>query len=280
MKKIYFDMEFTGLHQNTTPISIGLVSDCGKTFYAEFTDYDRSQVDDWLKENVISKLSLQNDGYVGPYESMNVRGDKELVQTKLRDWLNQFGETVEMYSDCLAYDWVLFCEIFGGAMKVPDFVYYIPQDLCTALKQNGFDPDVNREEFSHMDAEPVNQKHNALWDAKVIQACFETVENKKHYDKIMLDANIDSQEEVAHNQGLLSVLDIDLKEILDGCILDGKIEVVSQEDITGDVQEESFKLCGPQVYVDQTMTGEDSGYGNTFVFVLPINKWLRIPYTF
>jgi DNA polymerase III epsilon subunit-like protein len=32
--KIFFDTEFTGLHQKTTLISIGLVSECGKTFYA------------------------------------------------------------------------------------------------------------------------------------------------------------------------------------------------------------------------------------------------------
>jgi hypothetical protein len=31
--KIFFDTEFTGLHQNTTLISIGLISECGKNFY-------------------------------------------------------------------------------------------------------------------------------------------------------------------------------------------------------------------------------------------------------
>jgi len=40
--KIFFDTEFTGLHQNTTLISIGLISECGKTFYAELTDYDKT----------------------------------------------------------------------------------------------------------------------------------------------------------------------------------------------------------------------------------------------
>lgn len=37
MRKIFFDTEFTGLHQNTTLISIGLVSDEGERFYAELT---------------------------------------------------------------------------------------------------------------------------------------------------------------------------------------------------------------------------------------------------
>jgi hypothetical protein len=48
--KIFFDTEFTGLHQGTTLISLGAISECGKTFYAEFTDYAITQVDDWLKE--------------------------------------------------------------------------------------------------------------------------------------------------------------------------------------------------------------------------------------
>lgn len=53
--KVFFDTEFTGLHKNTTLISLGCVDENGRTFYAEFTDYDKSQVDDWINENVIKK---------------------------------------------------------------------------------------------------------------------------------------------------------------------------------------------------------------------------------
>ena len=42
--KIFFDTEFTGLHQNTTLISNNLISGCCKTFYVELTDYDKSQI--------------------------------------------------------------------------------------------------------------------------------------------------------------------------------------------------------------------------------------------
>ncbi len=60
--KIFFDTEFTGLHQNTTLISIGCVAEDDRQFYAEFTDYDRSQVDDWIKLNVIDKLTGNKGG--------------------------------------------------------------------------------------------------------------------------------------------------------------------------------------------------------------------------
>lgn len=56
--KLFFDMEFTGLHKNTTPISLGIVSEDGKKFYAEFCDYDREQCSDWILENVISHMKF------------------------------------------------------------------------------------------------------------------------------------------------------------------------------------------------------------------------------
>lgn len=57
---IYFDMEFTGLHQTTTLISIGCISQNGNQFYAEFPGFDTSQVDDWIQENVIDNLLLSH----------------------------------------------------------------------------------------------------------------------------------------------------------------------------------------------------------------------------
>ena len=97
-KKIFFDTEFTGLHQKTTLISIGLISECGKTFYAEFNDYNYSQIGDWIKENILSKLK-----YNGIFQileqtenSISYKSGKENIREKLTTWLEQFGD-VEMW---------------------------------------------------------------------------------------------------------------------------------------------------------------------------------------
>lgn len=180
MTKIFFDTEFTGLHQNTTLISIGLVSECGKTFYAELTDYDKSQIDEWLQRNVIDNLIFNDypeSGIILSHggKSNEVKANRNSVKEQLDVWLSQF-EQVEMWSDCLSYDWVLFNQIFGHAFNIPKNVYYIPFDICTLFKIKGIDPDINREEFAEISES--NQKHNALWDAKVIKKCYEKAINK------------------------------------------------------------------------------------------------------
>lgn len=191
MKKIFFDTEFTGLHQNTTLISIGLISDCGKTFYAELNDYDKSQVDEWLQNNVIDKLIMSeprigedeyykaaraNENPIGNdlYNSYSVqlRGNMETIKNELERWLNQFDQ-VEIWSDCLAYDWVLFNQIFGHAFNIPKNIYYIPFDICTLFKMKGIDPDISREKYGCGEHYSEMPKHNALWDAMVIKMCFE-----------------------------------------------------------------------------------------------------------
>jgi hypothetical protein len=175
--KVFFDTEFTGLHKDTTLISIGLISEDGKTFYAELNDYDESQVDDWLMSNVINNLIYNNYKDLMPKGipryicNYNIKSNKHVIADTLTDWLSQF-DSVEMWSDCLSYDWVLFCDLFGHAFNIPKNVYYIPFDICTLFKIKGIDPDVNREEFAGLEV-GVDRKHNALWDAQVIKTCYE-----------------------------------------------------------------------------------------------------------
>lgn len=200
--KVFFDAEFTGLHKNTTLISISFVAETGESFYAEFTDYDKSQVDTWIEENVINKLRFtdkitasvggwenwltDNGKYSNALEMTLANKDMSqfecvgvtlMVKNRLEKWLSQFEE-VEMWSDCLSYDWVLFCDLFGHAFSIPKNVYYIPFDLSTLFKIKGIDPDTNREEFAQVNpitfsTEPKDRKHNARWDAMVIKACYE-----------------------------------------------------------------------------------------------------------
>ncbi len=171
--RVFLDTKFTGLHQETTLISIGLVAESGRDFYAEFTDFDRSQVTPRIQDNVINKLCFPRDELAPPIANTTVTGNKELVTRILGEWLNSLHPPpLDMWADCLAYDWVLFCQLWGGAFFIPRPVYYIPFDLCTLLYLKGVDPDITREVYAYGN-EANGEKHSALWNAKTIKACYE-----------------------------------------------------------------------------------------------------------
>lgn len=132
--------------------------------------YDKDQIDDWLHENVISNLLLESHiPYKTDFDNQKICGSTEDVRIYLEEWLSQF-KSIEIWGDCLSYDWVLFNQIFGHAFNIPKAIYYIPFDLCTLFRAKKIDPDVSREEFAGMTKG--SQKHNALWDAKVIRKCY------------------------------------------------------------------------------------------------------------
>jgi hypothetical protein len=189
--KLFLDFEFTGLRQHTSPISIGIVSEDGREFYAEFMDFETGQLDDWIKRNIIPNtlyLQFSAEKRQSIVKPMNHYCDtRDAIVRSLVVWLRQF-EHIEMWGDCMAYDWVLFCQLFGGALNLPRNIYYIPFDICTRFKDYGIDPDIDRQEFAnHGTFNRDNRcivlgksisEHNAICDARTLKACYERLENE------------------------------------------------------------------------------------------------------
>lgn len=149
---VYFDTKFTGLVPNTTLISIGMVAETGEKFYAEFTDYNKDLVTDWIQENVIDNLVLM------PFESIykkdcwmfsgstwyirdrlliwfeKISGAKyETFQAKGKIYINpEFpGKQIQLVSDVCHYDmYLLVNQIFGGALNMPDNINQVCYDIC------------------------------------------------------------------------------------------------------------------------------------------------------
>lgn len=186
--KLFFDTEFTGLHKDTTLISIGIVSENDRVFYAELVDYDKEQVNPWIGEHVIKYLFLNDNNQTQFANKYFVKTTYHGLKKYLGDWLRSFNGPVEMWSDCLAYDWVLFNDIFGTAFDIPKNVYYIPFDISTYFKLKDIDPDINREEFVKDRIDSIEKtcsklgapktKHNSLWDALVIRECYTKLTNE------------------------------------------------------------------------------------------------------
>jgi 3' exoribonuclease, RNase T-like len=172
--KLFFDFEFTGLHKDTTPISLGITAANGKQFYAEFTDYDRSQVDDWINDNVLANSLFPEFTKSSTRITSGLEAYKRetgWIRKALQEWISQFNH-VEFWGDTLSYDGVLLNDLLGdgSALNLPKNVDYIFYDIATAFKMFGIDPDISREAF--IDRPIEGKKHNALYDSEVIEACY------------------------------------------------------------------------------------------------------------
>lgn len=182
---IYFDTEFTGVHKDTTLISLGCVTENGQTFYAEFRDYDRSKCDNWITENVISKLRLVNDESIPEIASihendtsLSVCGDTAYIRKEFKRWLSNF-DSVQFVTDVGHYDFVLLIDLFGTAFDLPANVspcyHDINQDI--ALIGNISDRDafnISRKELLLNITNKVCQ-HNALDDALMVKDIYEQI---------------------------------------------------------------------------------------------------------
>ena len=176
--RLFFDTEFTGLRKNTTLISIGIVAEDGRQFYAELTDYNLDQCDDWIRKNVLRNLYNREPLEDQPYVENFHIGDKKVIGLALRNWLKQF-DYVQFVSDVCHYDFVLLIDLFGEALNLPNNVnpacHDINQDIARYLGISEVEAfNFSREElvmieFGEELPETIN-KHNALYDAKVIRA--------------------------------------------------------------------------------------------------------------
>ena len=177
---IYFDTEFTGLHKNTTLISIGCVDENGKTFYAEFTDYDRVQINPWLEKNVLANLKFVGEKGAANDGKGNVEmcGSKDDVKGFLRAWLSHYDK-VQFVSDVCHYDMVLLIDLFGTAFDLPNGVsascHDVNQDIARHYGISEAEAfDMSREGIlADYDLAINGEKHNALYDAKVIKRLYD-----------------------------------------------------------------------------------------------------------
>ena len=180
--KLFPDLEFTGLHKNTTPISIGIVSECGKKFYAEFNDYDKSQCDEWINENVIKNLMFNEFLHYSDIDEETqttyFKHNKEVVKLALKEWLSQFKH-IEFWVDCGVWDWLIFVDLImeGDTMRnIPkNFTTAQPFDVFTMLKVKGINPKEQRHKLLGLELEC--KRHNALFDAEITKQIYERFSN-------------------------------------------------------------------------------------------------------
>ena len=190
--KIFYDAEFTGLHKDTTLISIALVDEYGFALYAEFNDYDPKQVDEWIEENVLentihlrrksNNIKIKFDFETKCPHCEILFGSKKTLRPIVLNWLSKY-DNIELVSDVGHYDVVLLIDfLYGCALQSPICTYIdvntmIANEYSISINE-AFD--ISREEvakLSDFDDADVN-KHNALYDTLVLKSIYESLKSK------------------------------------------------------------------------------------------------------
>ena len=140
--RYFLDTEFIEDGKTIDLISIGIVLEDGREYYAENEECDLLKASEWVKENVLK----------------NLRGGQFIKKKKqiAHEIICFIDENPEFWGYFADYDWVVFCQLFGTMMDLPkNFPMY-----CRDIKQ------LIDDNPSKVLLPPCRGEHNALNDAR------------------------------------------------------------------------------------------------------------------
>lgn len=102
--RFFLDTEFIEDGRTIDLISVGIVAEDSREFYAQNSDCDLDRASDWVRENVLPHLTRSNW-----YE-----------RNTIRDSIVKFvGDQPEFWGYYADYDWVVLCQLFGRMIDLP-----------------------------------------------------------------------------------------------------------------------------------------------------------------
>jgi hypothetical protein len=140
--KYWMDTEFIARPYTIDLISIGLVAEDGREFYAESSEVDWTKASQWTLQAV--RPQLEGPGMV-----------REEIGYAIRRFVDG-DKTPVFWGYFPAYDWVVFSWLFGNMDELP---FHFPQ-LCLDIKQLAIE--LGDPELPHQ----VGARHHALADAR------------------------------------------------------------------------------------------------------------------
>lgn len=108
MTRYWFDTEFIEDGRTIDLLSIGMVCEDGREYYAEAELAPLWRANDWVKENVLPHL------WGGPWEKSHGKIAEELI-----DFVDNGAGQPEFWAYYGDYDWVVLCQLYGRMIDLP-----------------------------------------------------------------------------------------------------------------------------------------------------------------
>lgn len=148
----YLGTEFSERPCTIDLISIALVREDGRFYYAESSEVNEDLCNDWVKKNVL------------PKRTDIIRKSRGTIRDEIRVFIG--NDTPRFWGYFSDYEWVVFCWLFGPMIDLPKgWPMY-----CLDLKQELVRLQVSKESLPKQDPAV---EHHALCDARWVQAAHE-----------------------------------------------------------------------------------------------------------
>jgi hypothetical protein len=108
--RFFYDCEFIEDGTTIDLVSIGVVDESGREFYAVSTEFDPAKAIDWVRRNVLDKLPPPADP---AWRSL------AQIRSDLLDFLSAPGEVIELWAWMAAYDHVALAQLWGDMRALP-----------------------------------------------------------------------------------------------------------------------------------------------------------------
>ena len=161
--RYFYDCEFIEDGRIVDLVSIGVVDEFGREFYAVSTEFDDSRAVPWVRRNVLDKL---------PSPADKVWRSRERIRHDLYEFLMEplrgRSEQMELWAWYAAYDHVALAQLWGAMPALPREIPRFTKDLRQRWDDQGRPP---LPEMAGRHDALVDARHNlARWQTMIAQS--------------------------------------------------------------------------------------------------------------
>lgn len=145
--RFFYDCEFIEDGLTIELVSIGMVDESGREFYAVSTEFDAGRAGPWVRQHVLPQL---------PPPAESAWCSRSQIRESLYSFLTARGGDIELWAWYAAYDHVALAQLWGAMPALPSRIPKFTRDLRQRWEDVG---------KPKLPSAPSNA-HDALADAK------------------------------------------------------------------------------------------------------------------
>ncbi len=127
--RYFYDTEFIDDGYNIELISIGVVAEDGREYYAVSTEFNPERAGKWVRANVLPKL---------PSPASQVWRSRSQIRDDLETFFDIDGvEPIELWAWVGAYDHVALCQLWGPMTHLPPQIPRFTHELRQLWEDRG-----------------------------------------------------------------------------------------------------------------------------------------------